>query len=372
MKNYLEPDPEEVKSIEKYLIDFMWNNYMKYTQSTYTVANYLNASGVYGTSASPYTRTYSEVMEATGFYNMYRLEKAYPDLIEYRESPEWYLEKAYGIYSNRVGSAPIGFYGEQQIPDMIESLREEGMFDEADDLQNKFAKRKGTNMATADYPYGSEFEYDNTGEEGAYAAAKALREYYPDDKNTEKALSNMERAEWKTRAMRGIQPTWYQYADPVFRGGETWWNFQYTASLAGSIMDDWLRYQDNGWDNDSSAWAQRVNYAAKISNFNAVNMGQISEDYVGNVSWRYTMSKGGYGAQDVNDGGTRVQNNGWNDFSGESDEGLYGSLLRISSDVVTDPVFGLTGYGCEVSKEGKVYTITPKDGVGKRFNVLRI
>ena len=37
-------------------------------------------------------------------------------------------------------------------------------------------------MATADYPYGSEFEYDNTGEEGAYAAAKALREYYPDDK----------------------------------------------------------------------------------------------------------------------------------------------------------------------------------------------
>ena len=370
MKNYLDPDPEEVKSIEKYLIDFMWNNYMKYTQSTYTVANYLSASGVYGTSASPYTRTYSEVMEATGFYNMYRLEKAYPDLIEYRESPEWYLEKAYGIYSNRVGSGPIGFYGEQQIPDMIESLREEGMFEEADNLQEQFAKNKGTNMATADYPYGSEFEYDNTGEEGAYAAAKALREYYPDDKNTEKALSNMERAEWKTRAMRGIQPTWYQYADPVFRGGETWWNFQYTASLAGSIMDDWLRYQDNGWDNDSSAWAQRVNYAAKISNFNAVNMGQISEDYVGNVSWRYTMSKGGYGAQNVNDGGTRVQNNGWNDFSGESDEGLYGSLLSISSDAVTDPVFGLTGYGCEVSKEGKVYTITPKDGVGKRFNVI--
>mgnify|MGYP000060825719 CR=1 FL=1 len=99
-------------------------------------------------------------------------------------------------------------------------------------------------------------------------------------------------------------------------------------------------------------------------------MGQISEDYVGNVSWRYTMSKGGYGAQNVNDGGTRVQNNGWNDFSGESDEGLYGSLLSISSDAVTDPVFGLTGYGCEVSKEGKVYTITPKDGVGKRFNVI--
>ena len=81
------------------------------------------------------------------------------------------------------------------------------------------------------------------------------------------------------------------------------------------------------------------------------------------------MSKGGYGAQNVNDGGTRVQNNGWNDFSGESDEGLYGSLLSISADVATDPVFGLTGYGSTVSKSGGKYTITPLDGVGKRINV---
>lgn len=48
----------------------------------------------------------------------------------------------------------------------------------------------------------------------------------------------------------------------------------------------------------------RVNYAAKISNFNAINMGQISDKYVGNVSWRYNMYKGGYGAMNVNDGGT--------------------------------------------------------------------
>ncbi len=73
--------------------------------------------------------------------------------------------------------------------------------------------------------------------------AKALRTYYPDNSNTKAALKNMQSAEWKTRAMR-CQPTWYQYADPVFRGGETWWNFQSTASLAGYIMDDWLRYED--------------------------------------------------------------------------------------------------------------------------------
>lgn len=370
MKNYLDPKADEIESIEKYLIDFMWNNYMKNTQDSYTVANYLRNSGIYSDASVPYTRTYSEVMEATGFFNMYRIEKAYPDLIEYREPAEWYLEKAYGIYSNRVNAFEIGYYGEQQIPQMIEALYDEGMDAEAESLQNLFAKEKGTNMTNAAYPYGSEFEYDNTGEEGAYSAAKALRKYYPDSENTDKALSQMEKAEWKTRAMRGLQPTWYQYADPVFRGGETWWNFQYTASLAGYIMDDWLRYEDTTADADETAWSQRMNYAAKLSNFNAINMGQISSEYIGNTSWRYTMSKGGVGAQDVNDRGTRVMNNGWNDFSGESDEGIYGSLLSISSDVVTDPIFGLTGYGCDVSKSGDVYTVTPLDGIGKRINII--
>lgn len=370
MKNYLDPEADEVASIEKYLIDFMWENYMKNTQDTYTIANYLSSSGIYSDTETPYTRTYSEVMEVTGFFNMYRIEKAYPDLMEYRQPAEWYLDKAYNIYINRVDAYVIGYYGEQQIPQMIEALYDEGMTEQAKALQERFANEKGTNMAEAAYPYGSEFEYDNTGEEGAYSAAKALREYYLDSESATKALSQMEKAEWKTRAMRGIQPTWYQYADPVFRGGESWWNFQYTASLAGYIMDDWLRYEDTDASTSSSAWAERVNYAAKLSNFNAVNMGQISSDYIGNVSWRYTMSKGGVGAQNVNDGGTRVMNNGWNDFSGESDEGLYGSLLSISSDVATDDIFGLVGYGCMVSKAGGVYTVTPQDGVGKRINII--
>ncbi len=369
MKNYLNPDPEQIASLERYLIDFMWNNYMKNTHSNFTVANYLSASGIYGTSSSPYTRTFSEVMEATAFFNMYRIEKAYPDLMEYRESPTYYLEKAYGIYYNRAGSGTTGYYGEQQIPDMIEALYAEGMTTQANNLKNKFAKTKGTNIVKASYPYGSEFEYDNTGEEGAYSAAKALKTYYPEDSNASRSMAAMSKTNKKTRAMRGMQPTWYQYADPVFRGGESWWNFQYTASLAGFIMDDYLRYEADGVD-DSSAWAERLSYGAKLSNFNAVNMGQISQNYVGSVSWRYNMYKGGYGAMNVNDGGTRVMNNGWQDFSGESDEGLYGSLLSISSDVANDAVFGLVGYGCSVTKDGDTYSIVPKDGVGKRINLI--
>lgn len=370
MKNYLDPDPTEIRSIENYLIDFMWETYMKNTQSTFTVANYLSASGVYTNSSAPYVRTFSEQMESTGFFNMYRLEKAYPNLIKYRETPQYYLEKAYGIYYNRVSSGATGFYGEQQVPDMIEALKEEGMLTEYENLKKKFAQTKGRNITNASYPYGSEFEYDNTGEEGAYAAAKALRTYYPEDARATAALTSMGMADMKTRAMRGIQPTWYYYSVPVFRAGEGWWNFQYTASLAGSIMDDWLRYENDGRTAEQTAIAQQRNYAAKISNFNAINMGQISSQSVGGISWRYNAQKGGTGTKNVNDGGTRVMNNGWQDFSGESEEGLYGSLLRISSDIVTDPVFGLFGYGALVTDEDGAYHITPKDGFGKRINLI--
>jgi hypothetical protein len=370
MKNVLDPNPDEIRSIENYLIDFMWEKYMKDTQNSFTVANYLKDSGVYTNSEKPYVRTFSEMMESTGYFNMYRIQKAYPNLVEYRETPQYYLEKAYGIYYNRVSSGATGFYGEQQIPDMIEALKEEGMLTEYENLKKKFAQTKGRNVTNATYPYGSEFEYDNTGEEGAYSAAKALRTYYPEDARAAAALKSMGMDDLKTRAMRGIQPAWYYYSVPVFRAGEGWWNFQYTASLAGSIMDDWLRYEDDGRSGEQTAVAQQRNYAAKISNFNAVNMGQISGQSVGGISWRYNAQKGGTGTKNVNDGGTRVMNNGWQDFSGESEEGLYGSLLRISSDIVTDPVFGLFGYGALVTDEDGTYHITPKDGFGKRINLI--
>ncbi|MFD1884924.1 DUF5695 domain-containing protein [Paenibacillus wenxiniae] len=370
MKNVLAPNPDEIRSIETYLIDFMWKRFMKNTQDSYIVANWLKDSGAYTDKDKPYTRAFSEVMEATGFFNMYRIQKAYPNLIEYRESPQFYLEKAYNIYYKRASADAIGFYGEQQIPDMIEALKEEGMPTESANLQKKFALDKGRNITYAAYPYGSEFEYDNTGEEGAYAAAKALRTYYPQDTRAGAAEKSMEMADWKTRAMRGIQPTWFHYSVPVFRGGEGWWNFQYTASLAGYIMDDWLRYENDDRSLAQTALAQQRNYAAKISNFNAVNMGHITANSVGSTSWRYSMYKGGTGTKDVYDGGSRVMSNGWNDFSGESEEGLYGSLLSISSDIVTDPVFGLFGYGALVTVEGDTYRITPKDGFGKRINLL--
>ena len=75
--------------------------------------------------------------------------------------------------------------------------------------------------------------------------------------------------------MRGIQPTWYQYADrssSAAKAGGTSVHRLPCRLHHGRL--DALRGLEDG---DTTAWAARVNYAAKISNFNAINMGQISD-----------------------------------------------------------------------------------------------
>jgi len=96
---------------------------------------------------------------------------------------------------------------------------------------------------------------------------------------------------------------------------------------------------------------------------------------VGTVSWTYQASKGNLGATGSAEAeGTRKVrtelHNGWRSMSGEADLGLFGALKIISADVANDPIFGLVGYGCDVSKSGDNYTVSPRDAIGQRINIL--
>ncbi|MCA5960496.1 hypothetical protein LC724_08640 [Blautia sp. RD014234] len=144
----------------------------------------------------------------------------------------------------------------------------------------------------------------------------------------------------KTRACRGVQPIWYHYGNPTTICGENWFNFQYTASLAGYCMDDRLRMQDNGMSSEEAGLAQRINYAGKLANFTVINSGQIDADAenVGTVAWTYQAEMGNDTA--LGTGGGKLHN-GWRQMSGEADLALFGAIRIASSDVAEDPVFGL-------------------------------
>lgn len=352
-KNVLVPVPSEVTAVDQYLETAIWNQLMKEHQSDYLIHDFLMPDP----NTTPTYRGYAYPHIYNTYFSMYKIAKLYPNLVSYIHPRNTYLLRAYNIMKALYGQGvaynwDTGLMGELTTPEIIQALEDEGYTNEANDIKAKMAT-KYNNFKNTTYPYGSEYSYDNTGEEAVYTLAKM---------NGNKTM--MSKINTKTRATRGMQPVWYYYAIPVTICGENWWNFQYTTSLAGYTMDDWLRNHSTTPEKD-----ERMSYAAKIANIANINSGQINSDpaNIGAVAWTYQAEKGNFGAQGLGGG---ALHNGWRGMSGEADLGLFGALKILSADVAVDPVFGLFGYGADVVQSGSNYVITPKDGVFKRLHLI--
>lgn len=356
--NSYNPVEKQVKALDEYLDTAIWNGLLQEHQEDYLIHDFLMSEP----NNTPTYRGFAYPHIYNTYFSMYQIARNYPDLIDYKESADTYLMRAYNImkalYSETVGyNWATGLMGESSTPDIIAALKERGYREEAESLET-IMEKKFANFSSEKYPYISEYPYDNTSEEAIYTLAKMYG-------NNE----IMSMVDEKTRACRGIQPIWYHYGNPVTICGENWFNFQYTASLAGYCMDDWLRLQDNGMSSEEMGLAERINYAGKLANLTVINSGQIDADAenIGTVSWTYQSEMGNYEA--FGTGGGKLHN-GWRQMSGEADLALYGALQILSADVAIDPVFGLVGYGCQVTQSDNSYTINPLDGLHRRLNLI--
>ena len=383
MANYMNPDYDNIRSLETFLVDFMWNRFMATRHESFLKPHWIATSPINGNTNTTADRFFGSAMVANTFFNMYRIQRAFPEFMEYRMDALFYLDVAAAMWDNGLrggwgSGAGVAFYGEQQMEDIIQALHQEGRTHRLNTFRGFFANTRIAADFGAPWPFRSEFEYDNTTEEGLYARTISMLRHFPNHQvinvgGEDRALRHMQVFNWSTRAKRGIVPTWYQYGVPTFRGGESWWNFQYTTSLAGFIMDDWLRFQydRHDWGVEDIAWANRMNYSAKISNFNHVNMGQISDRAIGATSITYTMRKGTFGTQSVQVGSSPQTHNGWHDMGMEAPLSIYGSLLAVSTDVINDPIFGPFAYGGDVVNFSETnWTVRPTDGFGRRLNFL--
>jgi hypothetical protein len=354
-KNAQTPVAAEVSALDTYL-DAIWTH-AEIDNSQYIVQDWWCPVG---TSASNinncyYDRAYAYPHAFNTYFSMYKVASLYPKLVTYHQTADAYLMKAYNILHalyNGHGSTGTGYMGEQTLPEIAAALTASGHASEGQSVQSVM-KQLYQAFQGNPYPYGSEYTYDNTGEEAVYTAAKA---------NSDPMVLGKVNA--KTRACRGQEPVWYWYADPVTLNGEGWWQFQYTAALAGYCMDDYLRNYSTTPEED-----ERLSYAAKIANVAAINSGQIDSNpaNLGTVAWTYQAMKGNVYRGNAETGSLH---NGWRQMAGEADLGLFGAIRILSADVAVDPIFGLYGYGCNVSQSGSCYAITPLDGVFKRLNLI--
>ncbi|WP_418431225.1 DUF5695 domain-containing protein [Blautia sp.] len=357
--NSYNPVEEQVQALDEYLDTAIWENLMQEHQEDFLIHDFLMPEP----NGTPTYRGFAYPHIYNTYFSMYKIAEQYPDLIEYKEDADTYLLRCYHIMDALYNEGSVGYnwntglMGESTTPSIIQALKERGYEEEAENLESVMEK-KFNNFANDKYPYISEYPYDNTSEEAVYTMAKMF--------GNEEVMAKVNE---KTRACRGVQPIWYHYGNPTTICGENWFNFQYTASLAGYCMDDWLRRQDNGMSSEEAGLAQRINYAGKLANFTVINSGQIDADAenVGTAAWTYQAEMGNDTA--LGTGGGKLHN-GWRQMSGEADLALFGAIRIASSDVAEDPVFGLLGYGCEVSDNGSSYEVTPLDGVYHRLNLI--
>jgi hypothetical protein len=348
-KNAQTPVASEVQALDDYLKAVFGT---QIDSNNYSVSDWFCPPGA---ANCKYDRAFAYPHVFNTYFSMYKVAHLYPELITYKETADTYLMRAYHVL-NALYSGPgdpgTGYMGEQTLPDIVEALRAGGHMTEAQFVSDVISRLYKAFKGSA-YPYGSEYNYDNTGEEAVYMAAKFNND-----------MSVLEKVNTKTRACRGQEPVWYYYADPVTLNGENWWQFQYSVSLIGYCMDDWLRSYSKTPELD-----ERLSYAAKIANVSAINSGQIDSapENVGTVAWTY---QGMLGKVYMGNAETGKLHNGWRQMAGEADLGLFGALRILSSDVAVDPLFGVYGYGCDVSLTGKCYSVIPRDGVFKRLNLI--
>src|SRR5664280_2177968 len=277
-KNAQNPVASEVTALDQYLETTVWNGVMAGHHSDYRVHDWFNQP-VY---TDDLARGYAYPHVYNSYFSMYKIAKYYPTLVTYINPSTTYLLRAYNVFKALYGTGinynvNTGLMGEQTTPEIIQALKDEGYTTEANSITSLMTTKYG-NFSGQTYPYGSEYSYDNTGEEAVYMLAKL-------NGNT----TMLGKINSKTRACRGEQPVWYYYTDPVTVNGESWWNFQYTVSLAGYCMDDWVRNYSSQPEVD-----ERLSYAAKIANVGCINSGQIDSDpaNLGTVSWTYQAEKG--------------------------------------------------------------------------------
>ncbi|MBQ8368535.1 MAG: hypothetical protein IJY35_00990 [Clostridia bacterium] len=289
------------------------------------------------------TRAYNYPRIYNTFWSMYKTAKRYPGF-EYRWDAVQYLRAAGMILRASLRLQPwIGLMGEQTVPDIIAALEAEGEISMAFGL-TELSRNKCETMNLQKYPFASEYGTDSTGEEGAYTFSKMFGRRDTMKKTIDKSV-----------AWTGKVPVWY-WQTTSNRQDLEWWLFQYTVGLHGKIFHDYYMYET---EESADAWS--FVYPFKLVPFVHIHSGQ--PELIGPVGTAW----GNYHAS--------FPYNWDHGFpyseSAESDISLWAGLQLLSADVVEhDPVFGLTGWGCDVTENDGKLTVMPHDGLFRRLNLV--
>ena len=413
-KNVHHPVQEEIAAVEYYIENFVWGKLQRtdqeepYPYFIYGVPNWFenryseHGFGSGGKGLEHVWRSYDYPHVIMLYFHLYQIARMYPGMTKYLDG-DGYLERAFGTAKAHFTLAGVddlpagargywayvlGLYNELLIVDLIEALYEEGWDEQAGWLKDEWEKKVKYFVYDDPYPFDSEYPFDTTAFESSHAVAKygLANPVEPDenlwyDKYKDKWHSHpevkrgdfgqfMEKQIQANIALRGwVEPAYYLLGSDYRGGISSRYALSYMSQAGGWAIADYALYHAS----DPVPYL-RLGYASYLSSWALMNAGTPETDYGywypgkdndGASGWAITPEK--YGPMWIRKDNSR---GAWF-YDGEIEIGYSAALRTAATIVAQDPLFGLIAYGGLLTEGRKGIEVIPRDGLRKRFHVIR-
>ncbi|HKK45041.1 MAG TPA: DUF5695 domain-containing protein [Balneolaceae bacterium] len=394
-KNVIFPNQKEVDALDKYISKFVWGGLQMTTDESYPYAIYgIPDWKANRESSDPGPRgkmhiwriyDYPHIIQM--YLSMYRIAR-YHNSINTQLNWKQYLQRAYGtamayyLYPREVihwSPYHTGNYNEVAILSLVKELESAGWQVKADRLRMHWERKVAYFLSGQANMFRSEYPYDTTGFESTYAFADyAMKHAGRSDKNPLLPLGVSEDSAWSFMKQQNalnvgsrgwVEKAYYIYGSDYRGGGNDRYTLSYMAQMGGwSILEYALHYATTPYK------YLRLAYASELSSWALMNTGTAASNYGYWFPGKVNDGGAGGGFEPLAYGhnwlGQPHGRGSWY-YSCEINLGFTGYLRAATTVLVDDPIFGMTAYGGSLTEEGNVVDVVPKDGVRKRFDILR-
>jgi hypothetical protein len=362
LKEYGEPNPEEIEKVEQFVDGVLWGqlqfkdgpDQFGVKKSLFFYQPDLLPAGFYRSdidwrswtswnkkAAFSVNRSYDYPHVAAAYWLLYRLVRDHQGLVT-DHSWQWYLNHAYETTMAMTRLAPYyAQFGQMEgdiFVDILRSLQREGMTEQAQTLEAAMRKRADVWRDKA-YPFGSEMPWDSTGQEEVYAWMR----YF----------GYRQKAEVTLNAILGYDPTIPNWG---YNGSaRRYWDFIYACETRR------LERQLHHYGSGINAMPLLAEYRRHPGDFYLLRVGY------GGITGPFTnIDQQGFASCAFHSFPDMLK---FDSYSGDYGSNFFGVTFEMATYIVDHPQFGWLAFGGNLGAKGARVDVTPLDALRRRIYV---
>lgn len=350
MKQYLQPDQEQVSKLEDFVNQTVWGvlqnaegehkygvrkSVLYYEPEEFPAGTY-NDTINWNTwaawnkeGAADPGRSYNYPHVVAAYWTLYRLSRYHDNLVTQKDW-KWYLKQAYQTTLAMTTQAPYyAQFGQMEgsiFLHVLEDLKREQLIEEAIKLEAEMKKR-ADHWESLAYPFGSEMPWDSTGQEEVYMWS----DYFGYDAKAAVTLS----------AILAYMPTMPHWA---YNGNaRRYWDFLYGGKL--SRVERQIHHYGSG-----------LNAIPVLDNYreNPEDLHLLKVGYGGLLGAVSNITEDGFGAAAFHSWPSTLE---IDYLSGDYGSNFYGYAINSSAYLVEDAELGYLAFGGNLTEENNLVTM---------------